>query len=131
MRTVNEPIVRVSALPTYGVAVVDVAPVEIVPVEHPVFCLHCCKLYPFGDSVLALDGLLYCPVVGCDGSLIDQIPVVETARAQDAGKGWQRSSLSAQFGDVALATPLDLVWSRVWTPMSLDEVQQAVLEAWR
>ena len=129
MNRIADPIMRIAQVESQGVTLDELAPVELASLTQPVFCLHCCKVYPFGESALALDGLIYCPVVGCEGSLIDQIPVVETELEQESGKGWQRSTLSAQFEDVQPAAPLELVWSRLYTPMSADELRMALLEA--
>lgn len=130
MDDIKEHIVRIADLPQYGLVLPETLPLGREIMAQPVFCLHCCQIYRFDQSALGLDGLLYCPVVGCEGTLIDQIPVVETPQEHEAGKGWLRSRLTEQFGEVALASPLDLIWSRLWAQMSPDEVTQAVMEAW-
>lgn len=128
MDDIRKRIVRIADLPQYGMVVPESLPLGEQIMAQPVFCLHCCKVYRFDQSALGLDGLLYCPVVGCDGSLLDQIPVVVTM--PEKGEDLLRSTLMEQLGKVACAGPLDLVWSRPWTQMSPGEVKQAVLEAW-
>lgn len=131
MTTIETPLMRVSHLQEYGVTMDELAPMDLVPLTQPVLCLHCGNTYPFGESALALDGLIYCPVVGCDGSLIDQMPVVETEQEQAAGRGWQRTALTAQFGALPNVAPSELVWSRAWRRMTPDEFRLALVEAWR
>lgn len=93
--------------PIHDIATIEAFfPTVRTPTEH-VYCIHCGYRISWAMIPLAEDGLMYCPVINCDGTFIDLMPADPD-----------------RTPDYPLALPDDLVWS-----LPLPRLTDADIEA--